>query len=170
MAKRKKNIVLHAVRIPSGMGVPAGEALKPVISGEAVNGMNYEKSMEALKNMLNKMADKGDIPPMIFGRLNGQFVATPLQEKNGTYILPTFKGMSPIKKFWKARKVDRIMKAIDPILRRDISDVARNALMRKDDADIEKLLVKLKNKERPQLRNRVGCVFLEFKDDFSLQL
>ena len=86
--------------------------------------------------------------------------------------MPDIKPQSKIKLFWKARRVDRILKKINPVLKRDIGDVAKIALMRKSDESLKILENKIKSKRhynKPQLRNRIGCIFLEFGED-SIQI
>lgn len=151
---------------------PKGEdALKPVISHKAEIALHQEEAFRGVKEMIDKMTSNEDFSPLILARINGEFVATAMKEENGIYQIPQFKAQSKLKLFWKGRRVDKIMKKIHPALKRDIGDVAKIALMRKSDKDLIDLEKKLKNrKARPQIKNRIGCVFLELSDGTSIQI
>ena len=167
-------IYLSKIKKIKDVEAPRGEeAISPKISDQVVLEMNDEKLNEKVQGMMDKMMSGADFSPIIIGKQNGKFIISTMEQKSdGTFVMPDIKGISRIQKFWKERRVDRILRKIHPILRRDIGPVTKVALMRKSEDDLkelEKRLRKKSNRRNIRITNRVGCIFLEF-DDLTIQI
>lgn len=151
---------------------PKGECAVVDNSPLVQSSMHKERAVEGIKRIMDNLSGSADFAPVVFGRVNGEIIATACEIKDGVFVLPDFSQLpSSAALSWKKRRVNNIMKRIDKILRRDIGQVTEVALMRKSDDQlraIENALKRKKNKSflsRVSLRNRVGCIFLEVDDE-----
>lgn len=151
---------------------PYGEAaLEPITQGGKVDRkLHIERAMEGFKKLMEDMGSDRDFAPIVIGRNGGDIVFTQLEEKDGKYVMPVFRAPSRRQLVQKTRMVDEIVRKMRRVLHRDIENVVKTALLRKRDAQIRDLKRRLeKTKSKPQLRNRIGCIFLEI-DDESIQI
>lgn len=132
-----------------------------------------EQMIESFKKVFDQLMNNETVEPFIMAKNKDRLLFQKLEhDADGNLIMPAFKPPSKWELIKKKRKVNRIMKFLNPILKRDIEDVVRLALMRKNSDRLERLETKLKQKksrQRVRVVNRVGCIFVEDDED-SYQL
>ena len=154
-------------KVPVREIAPSGEN-KDIILDPANKHIQKEKSIEAIRTMMDRSSTDQDFDPIIIGKINGEMLAMPLESKGGKYTLPDIKGVSE-KDFKKKEKIARkIVKKIHPILQRDIGNVTFIAMLRKPLSQLKKIYKKI-DKDNSKLTNRVGCIFLEVEEE-SIQI
>jgi hypothetical protein len=139
--------------------------------------MKAEDSIqEVLRTFQNLLKDPKNIQPVMIGTdAKGQIRIIKLErEKDGSFKMPDMEEWKA-PTYWdvirKKRKVNKIMKYLHPILKRDIGDISRLSLARKDEKTLDKLLAKLKSSEgrkRTAIRDRLSCFYIETDDDSIL--
>lgn len=173
--KYDKGFKAPSQKLGSPIEAPGTSALvhgieQPLVTKE----VNAEQKQQELLNMFQELVkNPRNTAPFIFGTdTDGNLKIAKLEkDKEGSFILPDAKSWTAPSR-WdlirKKRKVNKIMKFIDPILRRDISHVASISFMRKSDDVLDRLLAKLKDKKERHhvgLVNRLSCVYVETDDE-----
>jgi hypothetical protein len=149
-----------------------------VVPGLAPSINSERKSEQAYKMLMELIKNPHSVEGLIVGRdKEGNFqIHKLLKDKQGKWMMPNNLDEWKVPSIWdiirKKRRINKIMVFPNPILKRDIGDVTKTALMRKTDDQLEKLYANLKNKEKRQrtsVRNRIGCIYIE-TDDESIQI
>jgi len=136
---------------------PSNLSIQSKVLGEGV--------IENLVNAFDKISTNQDFVPILLGKVKGQIIAIPLQRKKGKYLLPNLSAPTDKEINHKKGLAKKIIELINPVLKRDIGDVAELALLRKDVNKLKILLADLKEGKKPHLSNRVGCIFLDVGDE-----
>ncbi len=156
---------------PPGVNALVADSELPGVKAELDSENTQQEAIRALTEL---MKDPKHVKPLLIGTdAEGNLRAVRLKtDDQGQLVLPDimeWHAPSKLEIYRKKRKVGRIMKYLDPILKRDIGHAAQISLLRKDDETLDNLLKQLKNKHekrRVGLVNRMSCVYIE-ADDFS---
>ena len=131
------------------------KALEPVLE------FNTQKAIN-LKQMIDSIGRNEDFRPIVFGKNKGEFFVFNLEEKNGKYIIPKIEANTQEDNEIKEELSKQIMKKIRKTLKRDIQEVTKIALLRKEIKELKDFNDELRKKEfKPKLTNRVGSIFLD---------
>lgn len=146
---------------------PKGED-KEIILDPANKHILKERGIEAVRTMMDRISTDQDFNPIVIGKVDGEMLVMPLENKNGKYTLPNLKAVSE-KEFKKKEKMARkIVKKIHPVLQRDIGNITFIAMLRKPLPQLKRIYKKINN-ENTKLANRIGCIFLEVEEE-SIQI
>ena len=173
--ERMNELIMKAGRVHPIRGEAV--AMMPNPGPQVMRAVESEQDTEMtarkFKEIVGSLMGSGDIAPIIIARQKGKVHIAQAIEKDGVFVLPDMGRPSLGSLIKRKLQVRRIMKRLDPVLKRDIGEVTRIALMRKDEITLDKLEANLKKKDeshKPQIRNRIGCIFIEFGEDDIIQI
>ncbi len=145
---------------------PTGEtAVLNPMDPKIEKALHTERAMEGYKKLIDSLTTGSDFSPIVIARVDGEIKATSCDLQNGVYVLPEFKPPSKLQLFLKKRLVQKIIKTLNPILRRDIGNIVQVALLRKTDIQLKEIQKKMDKGDPPKLTNRIGCIYLEVGDE-----